>query len=236
MIDIFIKIYVNIFPYLLIFGRNSKTNKTMKTVITSIITSIITVLIVLAIVHYFCDDDKCAHESDYKKACTEHVAKDHKHHEAHGMCMHKFEDIREGFDARLSDDEKATIEALREKFEDAHCEEMCPEGKKKFMEEHKADFAVLLAIADNHKEFFDGLYAKMHEGCKEHHADGKDMKTEAHKCPEAKTCREATEKCKGEPKKAESKECKEAKEKCEEECFNTFKIHFLLYDGDCEHE
>ena len=66
------------------------------------------------------------------------------------------------------------------------------------------------------------------------------------KCPEANKCKEATEKCKGEVKKseteaeavkteeamAETTKCKKAKEECEKECFNTFKIHFLLMDED----
>lgn len=215
----------------------------MKTVLTSIITSIITVIVALLVVYAIWGDDDCKFNDDndnYRKECAEKVKKDHNYRNEHAMCMEKFEDLREEFDAQLSQEEKETIEAISEKFEDAHCEEMCPEGKKKFMEEHKADFEALLAIADNHKEFFDGLYAEMH---KEHEKTG--VKAED-VCPEAKTCREATEKCKGEtkeiekkadpektaPAQAEEKKCKEAKEACEEACFDTFKIHFLLMDED----
>ena len=207
----------------------------MKTVLTSIITSIITVVIALFVVQYFCNDDKCdaAYDDDHEKECQEHVKKDHEYHDGQGMCIADFAGHREEFDAQLSMEEKATIEAISEKFEDAHCEKMCPEGKKKFMEEHKADFEALLAIADNHKEYFDGLQAKMHEK----HAKADAVVTD--KCPEAASCKEATEKCKGEAKEVEKKvekECKEATEACEEECFNTFKIHFLLLDSECEHD
>ena len=210
----------------------------MKTVLTSIITSIITVIIVLAVVHYFCDDScETTHEHKHKTECCD-ADKAHKHDDGHGCCAADLVQLRKEFDVQLSDEEKATIEAMREKFADVHCEKMCPEGKKKFMEEHKADFEALLAIADNYEGYFKSLKASMHEGHEK-------VKSEAHKCPEAKTCKEATEKCKGEgektekkvEKKAEGKECKEAKAKCEE-CFDTFKIHFLLMDTEkkCEHD
>jgi|GEM_PF-6049426 len=202
------------------------------------------------------DDDKTECSKEEKEGCC-----DKKHaKKSHGMLCDSFKPIRAEFDTQLSDDEKATIAGIKEKFAEIDHTEMCPEGKEKFMEEYKADFEALTAIADNHKEYFDEMLAKMHEKkkeeCKheegekedhgeaeegeEHDDDGEVKKKE--ECPEAHKCKDATEKCKGE-KTAEAEEkcteeelkkCKEAEKKCEQECLNTFKIHFLLLDFDKE--
>lgn len=220
----------------------------MKTVLTSIITSLITVIIALFVVHTIVGDGgfMFSHDDDDKKECVEQKneccdKKQHSEAEKHEMCMETLEPIRAEFETQLSDEEKATIEAIRAKFEDADHEDLCPEGMAKFQEQHKDDIAAVLAIADNHKEFFDEMFAKMHT--KEAAAEGEVVKEDA--CPEAAKCKEATEKCKGEakkvekkaePRKAEANKCKESSEKCEQECFNTFKIHFLLLDTECNHE
>ena len=211
----------------------------MKTVLTSIITSIITVVIALFVVHaiwgeggyMFCDDN-------HEKECKEEVKKEcekkcDSKQDAHHMMMEKLEPIRAEFDTQLSDEEKATIEAIREKFEDIEHDEMCEEGKKKFMEQYKDDFEALHAIAANHKEYLDGVFAKVHMTSKGHEGE---VKKDA--CPEVAKCKEATEKCKGEHTKAEAKapeaekKCKEAEAECKAECENPFKIHFLLMDND----
>ncbi len=213
----------------------------MKTVLTSIITSLITVIIALFVVYAIVGDGGCmlSHDDDDdKKECVEQKKEccDHKQHseaEKHEMCMEKLEPVRADFDAQLSDEEKATIEAIRDKFEDADHEDLCPEGMAKFQEQHKDDIAAVLAIADNHKEFFDEMFAKMHT--KEAAIEGEVVKEDA--CPEAAKCKEATEKCKGEMKEVkEEKKCAEAEAKCEMECQNTFKVHFILMEQDDDEE
>jgi hypothetical protein len=107
------------------------------------------------------------------------------------------------------------------------------------MEEHKADIDALMAIADNHKAYFDGFFAKMHDNkdCK-HAEDGEVVKESG--CPEAAKCKDASEKCKGEQKTPETEaKCKEAEAKCKkqeaeckEACASTFKVHFLLMGDD----
>lgn len=225
----------------------------MKTVLISIITSIITVIIALFIVHAVWGDGGCMFsEEEHEKECTEQVKKacDKKDSHAHEMMMEKLESIRADFDAQLTDDEKATIAAIRDKFEDVDHEKMCAEGMAKFQEQHKDDIAALVAIADNHKEYLDGVFAKMHADKKCAPADKGEVVKESG-CPEAAKCKEATEKCKGEQKapEAEAKcketeaKCKEAEAKCQAECESTFKVHFLLMeehddedDDDDEHE
>ena len=223
----------------------------MKTVLTSIITSIITVVIALFVVHAIWGDGECMFsDNDDDKECTEQVKKgccDKKQSNTavtHEMMMEKLAPVRAEFDGELTDEEKATIAGIREKFEDVDHENMCPEGMAKFQEQYKDDIAALTAIADNHKEFLDGLYAKMHgdKKCAQAAEEGEVVKTGG--CPEAKACGEATEKCKGEQKtpEAEAKckeaeaKCKEAEAKCQLACENTFKVHFLLLDEDDEDE
>ncbi len=209
----------------------------MKTVLTSIITSLITVIIALFVVHAILGDGGCmlSHDDDDdEKECVEHKTA-HDKAEKHAMCMETLEPIRAEFETTLSDEEKATITAIRENSGDDEHENLGPEGMEKYMEQHKDDITALVAIADNHKEFFDGVFAKMHD--KEHADDGEVVKE--HACPEAAKCKEATEKCKGEKKTAEvakksehaEEECKHAEEKCKSGCMNTFKVHFLLIEA-----
>lgn len=207
----------------------------MKTVLTSIITSLITVIIALFVVHTIVGDGGCmlsCDDDDDKKECVEHKKEccDKKHHdraEKHAMCKETLEPIRAEFETALSDEEKATIAAIRENFGDDDHENLCPEGMEKYMKQHKDDITALVAIADNHKDFFDGVFAKMHEG--EAKEDG-EVKKEA--CPEAAKCKEATEKCKGEKKTAEVAEKSELAEgECKSECMSTFKVHFLLMEA-----
>jgi len=213
----------------------------MKTVLTIIITAIVTVIITILVVHAVAGEGDCVinwGDDDHDKECTEEVKKgccDKKEHskaDMHEMMMEKLEPIRAEFDAELSDDEKATIAAIREKLGDKDHTELCPEGEAKFMEEHKADIDVILAIADNHKEYLDGLFAKMHDDKDCNHAEeGEVVKTSA--CPEAAKCKEATEKCKGEQKTPEAEaKCKETEAECKEACASTFKVHFLLLEDD----
>ncbi len=214
----------------------------MKTVLTSIITSLITVIIALFVVHAIMGDGGCMlsnDDDDDKKECVEQKKeccdkKDYDKAEKHEMCIETLEPIRAEFETTLSDEEKASIAAIRENFGDVEHEDLCPEGMEKYKEQHKDDIAALVAIADDHKEFFDGIFAKMHEG--EADEDG-EVKKEA--CPEAKNCKEASEKCKGEQKTAEvaeksehaEGECKHDEEKCKSECMSTFKVHFLLMEA-----
>lgn len=238
-----------------------------KTLLTIIITLAVAVGIVLLANAIWTDggcifscDDKTECSKEEKKECCD---KDHEKKECcdkkhdkkeccdkkHGMICESYKPIRAEFDAELSDEEKATIATIKEKFADIDHTEMCPETEAKFMEEHKADFEALTAIADNHKEYFDEMMVKMHEKKKEEckheegegHDDNGDDDGEVVKdkeCPEAHKCKDATEKCKGEKtaeaekkcEEEEAKKCKEAEEKCEKECLNTFKIHFLLLD------
>ena len=161
--------------------------------------------------------------------------------------------MRLAFEEELSEAEKATISDIRAKFSEGDHENLCPEGMAKFQEQHKDDIAALVAIADNHKAFFDGMYAKMHseEKCKDADVKKEEACPEAAKCkgekevkdaevkkeiacPEAAKCKEATEKCKGEKAntpEAEAK-CKEAEAACKSTCETTFKVHFLLMDTD----
>lgn len=224
----------------------------MKTVLTSIITSIITVIIAMFIIHAVSGGGECifGNNDDDDKECIERERKDcdKEHHkkdaDMHAMMMEKMKPMRIEFEEQLSDEEKASISDIRANFGDADHKDMRPEGKEKFMEEHKADFETLLAIAENHKEYFEGMFVKMHdthhnkikEG--EHH-QGEDVDVKmGHKCPESEKCKEATIKCKGEKtpeaeaksKESEVKKCKEAEEKCEKECRNTFQVHFLLME------
>jgi hypothetical protein len=221
----------------------------MKTVLTSIITSIITVVVALLVVNAIWGGGECMYGDDeHEKACKEQVKKEcekkcESREDAHHMMMGKLQPIRAEFDTQLSDEERATIEAIREKFEDVDHEKMCEEGKKKFYEQHKADIEALLAIAGNHKEFLNGVHAKMHMSAKGHEGE-----VEKPGCPEAAKCKEATEKCKGEhaeakpePKEEAEKKCAKAEAECKAECENTFKIHFLLMDDhdddeDYDHE
>lgn len=267
----FYRIHINIKMALInenipIFGAPNLINK--KTMKKTLLTVIITLLVAAALIFashaiwgdgeciFSNDDDKteCTQEEKEKCCDKEHAKKECTEKKDHGKLCDSFKPIRAEFDAELSDEEKATIAETKAKFEDIDHEEMCPEGKEKFMEEHKADFKELLAIADNHKGYFDDLHKKMQEKhekeCKheedgdegEHdEGDGHDddaVAKKGHECPEASKCKEATEKCKGEPEKEATKECKEkaekeckeAKEECEKECMNTFLIHFLLLD------
>jgi len=212
----------------------------MKTVLTSIITSLITVIIALFVVHAIMGDGKCMFSGEeHEKECTEHVKKacGDKPGDAHEMMMVKLGHIRAEFETTLSDEEKATITAIREKFEDVDHEKMCAEGKEKFMEQHKADIDALLAIAENHKEFLDGVFTKVHAE-KKCEKSGHGEVVKEHACPEAAKCKEATEKCKGEKKAPEAEaKCKEATEECKAECENTFKVHFLLMEEHvCDHD
>ena len=212
----------------------------MKTVLTSIITSLITVIVALFVVHAIWGDGECVFsDNDHEKECTEHVKKecDKKDAHAHDMMMKKLAYIRVEFDAKLSDEEKTTIAAIREKFENLDHEEMCPEGHEKFMEEHKADFDALQAIADNHKEFLDGLFTKVHDAKKCDKSEQGEVVKE-HACPEAAKCKEATEKWKGEKKTPEAEaKCKKATAECKAACEKTFKIHFLLMEAhECDHD
>jgi len=220
----------------------------MKTVLTIIITAIVTVIITILVVHAVSSEGDCVFnwgDDDHDKECTEEVKKgccdkkEHSGEEAHEMMMEKLEPIRAEFDAQLSDEEKATIAAIREKFGEKDHTELCAEGKAKFMEEHKGDIDALVAIADNHKEYFDGLFAKVHDekDCK-HAEEGEVVKTSG--CPEAAACKEATEKCKGEQKTPEAEAkckdaeaaCKKSEAECKEACASTFKVHFLLMEDD----
>ena len=249
----------------------------MKKILLTVIITLLVVTGILLLAHaiwgegdcIFGDDDdkkECVknekHECgdkdyDKKKACCD------KEHAGHALMMEELKTARVTFNEQLTDDEKVTIAGIKESFDDADHTKLCPEGKSKFMEEHKADFDALSAIAENHKDYLDGLYMKSHERmlaeCKEHltkvnddedddemeQEDGETAMKAAEKCPEAKTCMEATEKCKGEMTKEKEEKCKEEvekkceeeKKKCEEmemkcmkECSDTFKIHFLLLD------
>ena len=217
----------------------------MKTVLTSIITSIITVIIAMFIIHAVGGGGEClfSHDDDDDKECIERERKDcdKKHHkkdaDMHAMMMEKMKPMRIEFDEQLSDEEKTSINDIRASFGDADHTDLCPEGKEKFMDAHKADFETLLAIAENHKVYFGDIYSKMHDA---HHDDADadvDVKM-GHKCPESEKCKEATHKCKGEKtpeaeekcKEAEVKKCKDAEETCEKECMHTFQVHFLLMD------
>jgi len=230
----------------------------MKTVLTSVITSIVTVIIVFFVIHAIWGGGECIFSDDHEEECTEHVKKDcdKKHHEnashSHEMMMKHLVPLRAEFEEQLSDEEKAAIEAIQDKFEDADIDhkKMCEEGVTKFQEEYKDDIAALLAIAGNHQKFFDDRCAKMRATEKCEHAEGSaevvaegsaDVVKDAHKCPEVAKCKEATEKCKGEEAKTpEAKEkCEKAEAECKKECeekLNTFKIHFLLLDEEeCKH-
>ncbi|RLD37253.1 MAG: hypothetical protein DRI83_04220, partial [Bacteroidetes bacterium] len=141
----------------------------MKTVLTSIITSIVTVIIVFFVIHAIWGGGECIFSDDHEEECTEYVKKDcdKKHHEnashSHEMMMKHLVPLRAEFDEQLSDEEKAAIEAIQAKFEDADLdhEKMCAEGLEKFQEQYKDDIAALLAIAGNHQQFFDDWSAKM---------------------------------------------------------------------------
>ncbi len=196
----------------------------MKTVLTSIITSIITVIIAFFVVHAIWGDGDCMfnHDDDHDGCCEklrkECLDKYHKRGDfrSHAMIMKRLVPLRAEFEEQLTDEEKATIEAIQDKFEDADDdhEKMRPEGMAKFKELYEEDIAALLAIANKHQQFFDELSAKKY-----------------HPCPEAA-------KCKGDTvKTAETKEkCEKAKAECKEK-INTFKVHFLLLDEDeCEHD
>jgi uncharacterized protein YxeA len=166
--------------------------------------------------------------------------------------MAELRPLRAEFETELSEEEK---EIIKTKFEGVDHSKMCPDGQKKFMEQNKEDFAALDQIADNHSEYLDALYHKMHKemgkDCGENKSSAKESDDAVKKvdsgCPEAAKCKEATEKCKGteekkkecegekEEKKEEckdkvDKECKEANKECQEECMSTFKAHFLLLD------
>jgi hypothetical protein len=221
----------------------------MKTVLTSIITSIITVVIALFIVHYTCGDKGCAIGQDDKEGCcekekTECCDNDQHKGDAHCMMMEQLIPFRAELEKQLTEEEKATIEAIEAKFEEAEGEgheDLSPEGMTKFQEAHKDDVAALLAIANNHQQFFDDMTAKMHDKEKcEKVIEGEAAATK-HACPEAAKCKEATEKCTGEQAKTEAgaKECKEAKAECKKTCegeMNSFKVHFLLMDDDDDGE
>lgn len=172
------------------------------------------------------EDEKteCCEKEEVKKSCCDKKEGD----DHHAKMMETLKPLRAEFEAELSEDEKAVIAEIQTKFADVDHTEMCPEGKEKFMQEHKADFEALTAIADNHKAYFDAMIEKMHaeegEGCKHlegedkdkgHDDDGDVKATDPSKCPEAEKCKEATAKCKGE-KTAEAE--KEYKEKAETKC------------------
>lgn len=216
----------------------------MKTVLTSIITSIITVVVALFVVQAITGHGHMFSDDDHEKECIEHIKKEcekkcSSKEDAHHMMMERLAPAREKFETMLTEDEKATITAVREKFADVDHEKMCEEGKEKFQEQHKEDFDALLAIAGNHKEFLDEVHNKMHMTTKGH-----DGEVEKHACPEALKCKEATEKCKGEHKKVEGeqkdpeaeKKCKEAEAECKAECEKNFKIHFILMKEHCDHD
>ena len=187
---------------------------------------------------------ECGDKDVKKSECCD---KDHAE-KSNGVLCDSYKPVRAEFDTQLSDNEKATISEIKEKFAGIDHTEMCPESEAKFMDEHKADFEALTAIADNHKEYFEEMMASKHENkekeCKHaegegHHKDDGEV-VKGNECPETHNCKEATEKCKGEKtveeeKKCEEevdKKCKEEKKKCKQECMNTFKIHFLLLDFD----
>jgi hypothetical protein len=228
-----------------------------KTLITVVITLIVAALAVFsfnAIWGDGCmldDDDKeCTHavkkescDKAEKACCDKKKVTEH-----HDMMMEKLRPIRAEFNDELDEEEKMMIAGIQEKFEGVDHTKLCPDGQKKFMEEHQADFNALKQIAARHAEYLDGLYSKMHkemgECCEKNMSSMKDKEADepakmAHAgCPEAQKCKDATEKCKGEKevkakeecKEKAEKECKEATEKCQQECMNTFKTHFLLLE------
>lgn len=208
----------------------------MKTVLTSIITSIITVVIALFVVHAIYGDGGCmfSHEDgegSCEKEKTECCDKDQHKGNAHCMMMEQLIPFRAEFEKQLTEEEKATIETIEDKFEEAEGEgheKLCPEGMAKFQEAHKEDIAALLAIANNHQQFFDDMMTKMHDKEMCEHAKEGEAVAKKHACPEAAKCKEATEKCKGEQAKEgeavaktaacpEAAKCKEATEKCKGE-------------------
>lgn len=155
------------------------------------------------------------------------------------MDMEKLQSVRTDFNAELSDEEISSINTIREKFGDVDHEKLCPEGMEKFREQHRDDIAVLMAIADNHREPLEKIYAGAHKSTP---CPGEPKTAEAVKdsgCPEMAACKEATEKCKGTAETPVSeKKCEQAMAKCEKdlekcklECRNTFYIHFLLLEG-----
>lgn len=224
-----------------------------KTVITVIITLIAAAAIVF-IVYLIRGEGNCFTD-DQAEEFTEVIKKggcDKMNAEAgYDKLMGGLMPARTEFDSKLSEEDKVIIAGIREKFAGIDHTKMCPHGKDKFMEENKADFNALTAIADNHKEYLDGLYAKMHarheEGCSHMGTDKAKASEEtpseevlAARCPEISNCKEVTEKCKGEKTAEADKEkheelerkCAKAIEECERECMNTFKIHFLLLGAE----
>lgn len=209
----------------------------MKTVLTSILSSIVTVVFTLVIAGSMSgcaegsggQDKECC-EKEKTECCDKKHGESEKGHYGQEAMMKELIPFRAEFEKELSDEEKATIEDIEDKFEDdgEEHENLCPEGMAKFQEAHKDDIAALLTIANNHQKFFDDMMVKMHEkGCCDKSKEGEaGAKKEA--CPEAKKCKEATEKCKGEQAKdgedgakkeacPEAKKCKEATEKCKGE-------------------
>jgi len=215
----------------------------MKTVVTSIITSVVTVIVTLLIVYTVWGD--CPNKEGEIRGCKEYVKSDCGSKVASKMpdCkmdMEKLQSARTDFNTELSEEEISSINTIREKFGNVDHEKLCPEGMEKFREEHSGDIAVLTAIAENHKESLEKIYAGVHKSTP---CPGETKTAEAVKdsgCPEMAACKEATEKCKGSAEKPVSeKKCEEAKAKCEKdiekckaECRNTFYIHFLLLDGE----
>ncbi|MEN8225310.1 MAG: hypothetical protein ABFS05_08120 [Bacteroidota bacterium] len=232
-----------------------------KTLLTIIITLVVAAGLLFAS-HVIWGEGHCIFDDDDKAECTPKEKKeccDKKHDaDAHAEILAYLQPLRLEFDTILNDEEKDLIAGIKEKIGNEDYTKDCQEGHKKFREEHKADFEALTAIAENHKEYFDDLLAKLKEhhkeGCKhddeeegedndesEGEEDDDDKEGEVsrhHKCPEVHKCKDAKEKCKGVPSEEakkkcteeELKKCKEAEAKCDQECEHNFRVHFLLLD------
>ena len=198
----------------------------MKTVLISIITTIVTLILALLVIHLFWGEGCILSDDDHDKECTEKTEKKCiKKEPAHGFCMEKIEELRGDLEAKLTDEEKETITAMREKFDDDGHKKMNREEMTAYMAEHKEDIEAILVIADKHKDYIEGIYTKIH--------DSKPKMLAHHKCPEMIKCKKAQKKEIAEDSEFEMK-CKKAEEECRIECVTTFKVHFLLMDEHLE--
>ena len=141
-----------------------------KTILVSALTAIITVLLAFVVIHFVCDDcneEECEQHEIFISKHTGHGG-DFAWHGDHSMgcagMSDECKEFRAEFDTKLSDEERATIAKVKERFE-AFKENAELEDHEQLMKDHKADFEALEAIAENHKESLDAIMAKCHEDC-----------------------------------------------------------------------
>ncbi len=122
-----------------------------------------------------CDNEEVCKNGCTCGACT--AGKEHVHGEGsgmgnmgmHAMALEHLKDDRKALEEALSEEEKATIAEVRTKMEGLEHDHT---NRDQIMEQYKAEFDALMAIANNHSESMDAAMTKAHEFMMQEHGKG----------------------------------------------------------------